>query len=512
MRQDEIIRRLSSGEGFGDTRPERIDTHVSTIFLAGDDAYKLKRAVATSYLDYSTLEQRLRFCRAEVEINRRTAPGIYLGVVPVRHTADDQLVVGDGPGTPVEWLVHMRRFSEDTLFDRMAAKGALTAPMLLDLADAIAAFHAAAERLADGDAGRRIGAVIDENALEMRKQAALVDRAMAEELDRRCRAILKVQAGRIDRRGADGFLRHCHGDLHLRNICLVEGKPTLFDAIEFSDAISHIDVLYDLAFLLMDLEHRRLRPEANALFNRYLHRTVDIDDLAVLPLYLALRAGIRTHVSAMAAAAASDSAARERLRRDAMDYLRLGLRLLDSAPPALVAVGGLSGVGKSSVARRLAPGIGAAPGAVVLSSDLIRKRLLGAAPLTRLGADAYTAETDDAVYDALMDLAARALGAGRAVILDATFQDPVRRQQAEAIGRAAGVRFHGIWLEASPRRLYERLDARAGDPSDATAAVLARQLENDVGEIAWRRIDAGHPAETVNRTVAEAISQQPARA
>lgn len=511
MRQDEIIRRLSSGEGFGGTRPERIDTHVSTIFLAGDDAYKLKRAVATSYLDYSTLEKRHRFCRAEVETNRRTAPGIYLGVVPVRHTAGDELVIGDGPGRPVEWLVHMRRFSEDTLFDRMAAKGVLTAPMLRDLADAIAAFHAAAEKITDGHASRRIGAVIDENALEMRKQAALVERATAEELDQRCRATFQAQASRIDRRGADGFLRHCHGDLHLRNICLVEGTPTLFDAIEFSDAISHIDVLYDVAFLLMDLEHRGLRPEANALFNRYLHRTRDIDDLAVLPLYLALRAGIRTHVSAMAAAA-SDGAARERLRRDATDYLRLGLRLLDGAPPALLAIGGLSGVGKSSVARRLAPGIGAAPGAVVLSSDLIRKRLLGAEPLTRLGADAYTAETDDAVYDELMDLAARALAAGRAVILDATFQDPVRRQQAEAVGRAAGVGLHGIWLEASPRRLYERLDARAGDPSDATAAVLARQLENNVGEIAWRRIDAGHPVETVSRAVGEAIPQQPARA
>jgi aminoglycoside phosphotransferase family enzyme len=413
VKQDDVIRRLSTGEGLGGVSPERIDTHISTIFLVGDDVYKLKRALATSYLDYSSLEDRRRFCLAELDINRRTAPQIYLNIVPVRLTPGDDLIIGDGPGPPVEWLVHMRRFPQEALFDRLADDGGLTQAMMIGLADEIAAFHENAEISIGDSASQSIAAVIEENAAELMKYAGgPFDRAPVNAYIRSCRALYAKHKDRIDRRGSSGFVRHCHGDLHLRNICLFDGKPTLFDAIEFSDEISHIDVLFDLAFLLMDLEHRGLRSHANTVFNRYLYRTEDIDDLALLPLYLALRAGIRAHTSAMASAAAQDGENKEDLKGDAANYLRLGLRLLEPDVPSLTALGGLSGVGKSTLAQGIAPHRGRAPGALILSSDLIRKRLMGVEPLTKLSETAYVGDTNDLVYEKMMDCARRVLENG----------------------------------------------------------------------------------------------------
>ncbi|MDA0991422.1 MAG: AAA family ATPase, partial [Verrucomicrobia bacterium] len=424
MDQNEIIRRLSLGEGFDGIPPERIDTHISTIFLVGDDAYKLKRALSTSYLDYATLEDRHRFCLAELEINRRTAPQIYLDAVPVRRSSDDKLVVGDGPGRVVEWLVHMRRFAQENLFDNMAEAGRLTPALLIELADEIAAFHQSAEIVEDIDAAGRISYVIEQNTRELEDKAVgIIERWMTRLFENSCRSAFEDARNIIDARGAQGFVRHCHGDLHLRNICLIDGKPTLFDAIEFSDDISNIDVLFDLAFLVMDLEHRGLRAEANIVFNRYLYRTGDMDDLSIFPLYQALRAGIRAHVSAMAAATQKMPEDREKLQQDANSYLRLGLKQFERTAPQLIALGGVSGTGKSTIAREIAPHLGPAPGALVLSSDLMRKKILGVEPLTRLTGSAYDSETDQAVYGELMNTAMRGLESGYTVVLDATFID-----------------------------------------------------------------------------------------
>lgn len=507
MNQDEIIRRLTIGEGFNNIPPERINTHISTIFLIGDDAYKLKHAVATSYLNYSSLENRRRFCQAELDINRLTAPQIYLDLVPVRVTPEDELVLGEGPGEPIEWLVHMRRFSQDSLFDTIADEGGLTQSITIDLADEIAAFHKGAMPVTDNHAGQRIATVIDENERELLNYVgATFDEQEAAEFTRQCRSRFAGQQERIIRRGDSGFVRHCHGDLHLRNICLIDGKPTLFDAIEFSDDISLIDTLFDLAFLLMDLEHRSQQWQANLLFNRYLYRTEDVDDLALLPLYMALRAGIRAHTSAMAAEVANDENYKGKLEGDARNYLQLGLRILEPHAPSFITMGGFSGVGKSTVAAGLAPFLRPAPGALILSSDLIRKRQLGAEPLTRLSETAYVKDTDESVYAEMLDTATRVLSDGHSVILDATFQDPMKRLEAESLGHLPGIRFHPIWLEANSAELYDRVDRRENDPSDANLAVLARQLNNDVGEVTWDRIDASRPPDAVVRSVHERIT------
>lgn len=513
MEQNEIIRRLSRGEGFDivapDRRPERIDTHISTIFLIGDHAYKLKRALTTTYLDYATLEDRQRFCRTELEINRRTAPNIYLDVVPVRLAPDNRLVIGEGDGEPVEWLVHMRRFDQDGIFDRLAGAGRLTPGLLTELADAIATFHQDAKVVRGAGAAARISFVIDENTKELEeKGAGIVDLSLAETFERSCRTEFDRLSSLIERRGMQGYVRHCHGDLHLRNICLVDGKPTLFDAIEFSDRISHIDVLFDLAFLSMDLAHRGLIAEANLVFNRYLYRTGDIGDLSVFPLYQALRAGIRAHVSAMAAATRENTDEAGDLRQEADSYLRLGQQQFGSVSPKLVAIGGLSGTGKSTIARAIAPYLGRAPGALVLSSDLIRKRLLGVDPLTRLTDTAYTPEIDRAVYDELGDAALRIVAGGYTAVLDATFMASARREALETVARNAGVPLEGFWLEAGADALRERVSRRGGDPSDATVSVLEGQLARDIGEIGWRRIDAARPPGKIGAAIRRALESR----
>lgn len=513
MNQQDMIRRLSMGEGFGNIPPERIDTHVSTVFLIGDDAYKMKHAIATSYLNYASLEDRHRLCQAELDINRRTAPQIYLDLVPVRLTPEDNLILGDGDGTPVEWLVHMRRFPQDSLLDFVAENHGLTSPMMVDLADTLANFHKTAKPVEDHKASNRIAAVIEENETELKGYSGGVfDESSVTIFTRACRTHFEKHINRLNQRGEFWFVRHCHGDLHLRNICLIDSKPTLFDAIEFNDDISQIDILFDLAFLLMDLEHRGLRHHANVLFNRYLFRTEDVDDLVLLPLYLALRAGIRAHTSAMAAEMAHDESYRAQLEKDATEYLALGLSFFGSSSTTLVALGGLSGAGKSTIAAEIAPHIGNVPGALILSSDLIRKRQMQVEPLARLEETAYTKEVDDRVYDELMDTATRVLADGHSVVLDATFQDAETREEAESIGRIPGTAFNGFWLQANSMKLYDRVDGRKNDPSDATLSVLAHQLENDVGEITWHRIDADRPIPAVAQSVRNNMSDTSAPA
>ena len=207
-----------------------------------------------------------------------------------------------------------------------------------------------------------------------------------------------IVAALLDERRASGFVRQCHGDLHLRNIVLLDGRPTLFDGVEFNDKIACTDVLYDLAFLLMDLWRRGLPRHANAVWNRYLSDTGDLDGLSLLPLFLSCRAAVRAKTSATAARLQPDARRGNELQALAREYLAMAERLLHPPRPCLVAVGGFSGTGKSTLALGLAPSVGAVPGAVVIRSDEIRKRLSGVSPLDRLGPEGYSSEMSERVY------------------------------------------------------------------------------------------------------------------
>jgi len=295
-----------------------------------------------------------------------------------------------------------------------------------------------------------------------------------------------------------GLVRRCHGDLHLGNVVLIEDKPVLFDAIEFDDRIATGDVLYDLAFLLMDLIERGLRPAANIVFNRYLietQRVHDLDALAALPLFMSVRAAIRAKVTA---ARRKHSDAREKWSRDARSYADLARELLQAAKPKLVAIGGLSGTGKSLLARTLASEILPMPGPVVLRSDIERKAMFGIAETETLPKSAYTVEATAKVYATLAGKARRVVASGHSAIVDAVFAQPGERAD---IGNAAGsADFAGLFLTADLQSRLERIGARTGDASDADAAIAQDQEKFELGRINWARVDAsGTPEEAVIR-------------
>lgn len=496
--QNEVIALLCSRHGFGTGRPpdETITTHISTVLLLGERALKLKRPVRLPYLDLSSPQRRLQLCERELELNRRTAPELYRRVHRITRAPDGRLALNRS-GPLVDAALEMRRFDGALLFDRLAAAGALTAAQIEALANAIATFHRAAPVASDPNGAARLRHVLDINARAFAAAHLLPPDAVAE-ADAACRATLARHAGLLDRRAREGRVRRVHGDLHLRNICLIDGEPTLFDCLEFDEELATTDVLYDLAFVLMDLWHRGAQHLANVLFNRYLDATGDEAGIALLPLFMAVRAAVRAHVTASAAAAED---AVPQARAEAQAYLDLCRGLLRETPASLTAIGGYSGSGKSTVAAKLAPSLGVAPGARVVSSDRFRKRQFGAAPQTRLPAEAYASEISARVYAELGQSAELVLACGHAVVADAVFDRPADRARVAGIAAAGGVAFHGIWLDAPERVLVERVRARRGDPSDATPAVVAQQLARGGAATDWAVISADADAASVAAAV-----------
>ena len=490
---------------------DRIETHSAIVFLAGTHAWKLKRAVLFDYLDFSTVDRRRQMCEAEVRLNRRTAPSIYRGVLPVTRETNGALML-DGRGAVLDWVVDMNRFEQDDLCDRRAADGSLDVPTMERLATAIATFHAEAEVRADHGGRDAMAWVVDGNAAGLVEfGSAFLDMPASERLTSDMREAVYAQGLLLDTRRYAGFVRQCHGDLHLRNIVLIDDTPTLFDCVEFNDELACIDVWYDLAFLLMDLLKRKLPHHASVVFNRYLADSGDVDAVPLLPLFLSCRAAIRAKTSATAASLQQDAARRGQLEELSREYLTMATRLLHPAPPMLVAVGGLSGSGKSTVASRVAPEVGAAPGAVVFRSDEIRKELCGVPRLTRLGPEGYTAEVSTRVYAKLAERALRVLRAGHGVVVDAVWGREADREAIERVAAAAGVPFVGLWLEAPEAVLIERIASRHEDPSDADAAVVRTQLGVSVGDVRWTHVNAGRPIDAVLSEVRVHVASSEAR-
>lgn len=510
--QSEVVAFLSRPETWGlvDGPVQRNETHASIIFLAGDRAVKLKRAVRFPYLDYSTPQRRRRFCEAELEINRRTAPQVYRSVLPVVRTGSGGLALG-GEGEPVDWVIDMARFDEDALFDRLAAAGRLDRFAMESLADAVSWFHGQAESRPGAGGAAGIREVLDSNRACFAETAGdILDPADTERLIGASDAALEAVAPLLDARRDAGFVRHCHGDLHLRNIVVLDGRAVLFDAIEFDPGFAEIDVLYDLAFLVMDLQYRGLERLASIVLNRYLDVTGDAGGLPAMPLFLSMRAAIRSHIDAVAAANQSCADTGRALAERARQYLRLALSFLQPVPPRLVAIGGLSGSGKSRLARELAPLLGGIPGARVVRTDSTRKRLAGVSLATRLAPQDYSAEMGRRTYQAVYDEAATALAAGRAVIADAVFADPEERQAIAHIAADAGVQFDGIWLRAAPHLLEQRVSGRRNNVSDATPEVVRLQLAFELGHIDWHLLDSSGEGEETLQAAVALLGLQPA--
>lgn len=499
--QDVVVEMLKNPASHGEVGPvETIETHISRIFLVGRRAFKMKRAVKLPYVDFSTPALRLAACEREVELNSITAPGLYLDVHRVTR-AGDRLAL-DEPGELVDAVIEMVRFDQSKLLDRMAAAGELTPALMTGVARMIAHYHRGAEVIHAGSGSANIGGVLEINSAGF-ATSHVFDRKEIETLNAAFRDALSRNASLLDRREAAGRVRRCHGDLHLRNICVFDGEPRLFDCIEFNDQIATVDVLYDLAFLLMDLWHRGFPQFANLVMNRYLDDADDEDGFVLLPFLMAVRAAVRAHVTATQVEEASQDSTK--LIAEARSYFHLAQTLLAETPPRLVAIGGLSGSGKTTVAEALAAQIGAPPGARIVESDRIRKAMHGVAAETRLPAKAYRPGVSERVYRQIAWLAELILAEGGCVVADAVFDRPEDRDRIERTATGTNVPFAGFWLAADPSVLWRRVSERKGSPSDATIDILSRQLQRDAGPMTWRKIEADRKVAEITAEMAASV-------
>lgn len=506
--QSGIVAFLSSANAFADNSGEigRASTHISEIFIGKDRVFKLKRAVKYPYLDFSTPEIRHVFCEAEVRVNRRTAPDLYIGIQPITKDLGGYHI--GGTGEVVDWVVEMSRFDEPSLFDRLAEGDKLDRHLMEHLADKIASFHAHAEARQDGGGRTGIAMTIEGNAAAFGENGTgLVDAQKVAELTDLQYTELETIGDMLRHRRRTGSVRHCHGDMHLGNIFSDQsGEPVLFDAIEFNEAFATIDVLYDLSFLLMDLDHRGLSTLATVTLNRYLDITGDATGLLCLPMFMSLRAAIRSHVACAVANSIEDKTIKAAKVQEATEYLDMALAYMHVHEPRLIAVGGLSGSGKSRMGRDLAQHLGANPGARVVRSDVLRKRMAGVHPLDKLGPECYTPEMSEKTYQAVYDEVRTVLAAGHCVIADCVFSKPEERAAIAAVADEFEVPFEGFWLEADPEIMAARVTKRKGNASDADAEVVKMQLRYDLGEISWHRIDSSGPREDTDQQVLKILS------
>ena len=498
----------------GGAETQRIDTHTAVVVVAGDRAWKLRRPVDYGWLDYSTRARRRHCAEREIALNSGPAPGLYLGLGGILREGEGWRLVE--PGDPIkdaEPVVVMRRFRQRDLFDRMAAAGRLTPELMRATGRAVADMHKAAARHYLGREGMgRLPAFAGRETNELLQLADLLGAEAVAVFSTEVQARAEAHAGLAARRGA----RRCHGDLHLRNIVLWQGRPAPFDCIDFNGAFTDIDPLYDLAFLLMDLDHRGHGELAVEVFNAWAERMAAepgaevgtaYGGLALLPFFKACRAGIRAKVGALALRG-RDLAECEAERAEARAYLALAIRYLTAAPPPrLIAVGGLSGSGKSTLAWALARAQRGRLGAVVLRSDAIRKGFWGVEQTEKLPREAYTPEVTERVYGAMLERARTVLAGGATVILDAAHLMAEERDRAEALAAEAGVPFDGFWLDAPVERLKARVTTRGlgreADASDADARVVEKQTGYDLGPIRWQRLAAeGSPAAVADMAMA----------
>lgn len=460
---------------------ELIETHISWVLLAGDYAYKLKKPVRLPFLDFSTLESRLHYCEEELRLNRRTAPGIYLEVVPIVAGALGPRI--GGTGTAIEFAVKMRRFPAGALFSDLARAGRLGGTHVDALAEAVARLHEQAgpapPRPRGNPAARPVEAAMA-NFGEMDGMPLPAEvRGRLAPLRLWTRREARALAGRFASRAANGFERECHGDLHLANVALVDGAPVPFDAIEFSQGLRFTDVACDVAFAAMDLARHALPRLAARFVDRYLAITGDYEALTVLRFYEVYRALVRAKVAAIALGQATPGSTRARAASaDLEDFVALARRLSRRPSPLLVVMHGLSASGKTTVAGLLAEALGG----VRVRSDVERKRLHGLGAQERAGAapgaGIYGAAGHRGTYDRLEEVARLAISGGYPVVVDAAFLERADRDRFRKLALASGAAFRIVSCIAPEAVLRERISARARggrDASDADLAVLEEQ-------------------------------------
>lgn len=468
MSLSQVLLRLKEGAD------QVIETSCATVVLKGAKAYKIKKSVDYGFLDFTTPEKRRAALLKELRFNQRMAADIYLRVEE-----------NDG-----ESILVMRRFDTAGVLGEQSATQADWSPdmaVMHDLGQRVARFHAGSEICRDIQHINNIKYVIDSNRENIAAFQEQLGAGAVDAYDAAMRAAYAAVEPDVLERFENGFVRHCHGDLHLGNILVENGQPVLFDCIEFNDRLSQIDVLYDLAFLLMDLWVRGHEAAANRVLNVWLEQASRLEEdagaihagLKLLPLYMSMRAAVRCHVNANYGGEAHYGLDQARL------YLRAAQAFLETPPARLMAIGGLSGSGKSTRARKEAPAIGPAPGAIVLRSDEIRKRLWACPEYETLPPAAYTAEQNARAYDHMFDLAKTILAAGQSVVLDATFREGHWRDRCGELARSENLIFEGLWLDLPAEVRSGRVASRVRDTSDATPEIVRNQQAIDLSVISW---------------------------
>jgi aminoglycoside phosphotransferase family enzyme/predicted kinase len=480
--QARLVAALVSGRAFGvdPARVQLIETHISYVFLTGEFAYKLKKAVNLGFLDFSSLSARRVYCEEELRLNRRLAPELYLDVVPI--TGDIDAPVIGGKGRALEYAVKMREFPQDALASRMVARGELTPEDIDALASSVAAFHraisVAAPRGAFGLPEEVLRAALQNFAQLRPLLNSEPESADVDALERWTLREYAARAATMLRRREQGFVRECHGDLHLGNIALIDGKPVIFDCIEFNRQIRWVDVMSEVAFTAMDLEDRGHRNLGHRFINAYLEITGDYDGLAVLRFYLVYRAMVRAKIARLRAHQLGTVDARAAALREYVGYVELAKRYSRQPCPAIVITHGLSGCGKTTLSQTLLE----LTGAVRIRTDVERKRALGDMhPRETSGIDTalYSLQATEATYTTVLALARAVADVGWIAIVDGTF---LKRWQRELFRRLAAelhVTFVIVSFAANEATLRARIEQRQGvgrDASDADLAVLEHQL------------------------------------
>lgn len=459
---------------------EVITTSCAVVILKGSKAYKIKKSVDYGFLDFTSVEKRRKALLRELRYNQRMASDIYLGVEEIRG----------------ESVLVMRRFDTAGVLDEQSRSRDDWAPepeMMHDLAQVVAQFHAGSEVCRDPEHQFNVKYVIDSNKRNIEVFRDVLGAEAVDAYDAAIQEAYRSVEPEVIQRFEQGYIRHCHGDLHLGNILIEDGRPVLFDCIEFNERLSQIDVYYDLAFLLMDLCVRGHMDAASRVLNVYIEKAARLEEdlegvyagLKLMPLYMSVRAGVRCHVNANYGGEPNYGIEK------AAVYLKAAQAFLEMIPSEVVCVGGLSGSGKSTHARQIAPSTGRNPGAVILRSDEIRKRLWACPEFEPLPPEAYEAPENARVYDHMLNLAQITVDSGQAVILDATFRDEARVREAQALAAERDLRFSALWMDPGREERLRRVSARQKDASDADRSVAAAQSEPELDESLWTRETQG---------------------
>ncbi|MCQ2913734.1 MAG: AAA family ATPase [Alphaproteobacteria bacterium] len=494
--QSDLRNALSKPDIYGLKSSRKIivkETNISVVFLTGEFAYKLKRGVKFPYVDYSSVEKRRMACEKEMDLCNMWAPGFAYRVEPVVRIGKNFKIGTSGKANEeiVDYLFVMKEFPEDMLFDKMTDHGELDRFEMMDTAERIYEMHSKAKIVKSRDPVDIIrGRILENNAMIRCFTPSVFDADDVDALEAAQFTELENVKELLKKRGDEGKIRECHGDLNLRNIAICDGKVTVFNPIEFYDELTNIDILYDFAFLLLDMESKGLRRLSSILFNHYIALSGDTEGVRCLPLFMSCRACVNAYVFAEQSAGLKDKIAANLLANRAYSHLVMARRLLKKEPPILMACGGLSGSGKSRISRESAPYIGNSPGAVILRDDVIRKNILGVGLEDYVPTDTYTKDLEEKVFDTLCEKCKEVLKTGQSVVADALFHDQKQRERIENIAQEAGVKFLGIWGDAPIEIRKERVMKRLRNPSDVKdPKELEEQLNKDVGVVSWDVID-----------------------